>query len=136
LLSRLKSSLSSLGGRIESIDYRRYDQGRTDHSESAEGLDLDVRKSTPKEELAGIIGGYDAIIIRSATKLTADLIEAGKNLRVIGRAGIGVDNVDVEAATKKGIVVMNTLRQYAYDGRAYDYPDALLARQIPVRTRP
>jgi D-3-phosphoglycerate dehydrogenase len=58
-------------------------------------------------ELAEKIGAYDAIVIRSATKLTADLIEAGTNLRVIGRAGVGVDNVDVEAATRKGIVVAN-----------------------------
>ncbi|HSC36176.1 MAG TPA: phosphoglycerate dehydrogenase [Thermodesulfobacteriota bacterium] len=100
--------------------------------ESAEGLDLDVRKSTPKEELAGIIGGYDAIIIRSATKLTADLIEAGKNLRVIGRAGIGVDNVDVEAATKKGIVVMNTPEANAITTAEHTITLMLsLARQIP-----
>ncbi len=100
--------------------------------ESAEGLELDVRKSTPKEELAGIIGGYDAIIIRSATKLTADLIEAGKNLRVIGRAGIGVDNVDVEAATKKGIVVMNTPEANAITTAEHTITLMLsLARQIP-----
>ncbi|OGE18455.1 MAG: phosphoglycerate dehydrogenase [Candidatus Dadabacteria bacterium RIFCSPHIGHO2_12_FULL_53_21] len=100
--------------------------------ESAEGLDLDVRKSTSKEELAGIIGGYDAIIIRSATKLTADLIEAGKNLRVIGRAGIGVDNVDVEAATKKGIVVMNTPEANAITTAEHTITLMLsLARQIP-----
>jgi D-3-phosphoglycerate dehydrogenase / 2-oxoglutarate reductase len=60
-----------------------------------------------ESDLASIIGGYDAIVIRSATKLTADLIEAGTNLRVIGRAGVGVDNVDVEAATRRGIVVAN-----------------------------
>ena len=57
-----------------------------------------------------IIGDFDAVIIRSATTLTEELIEAGTNLKAIGRAGIGVDNVDVEAATKKGIVVMNTPR--------------------------
>ena len=57
--------------------------------------------------LAEIIGGYDAIVIRSATKLTADLIERAERLKVIGRAGVGVDNVDVEAATRRGIVVAN-----------------------------
>src|SRR6185437_4798689 len=67
---------------------------------------FDVDADT-ESELASIIGGYDAIIIRSATKLTADLIEAGTNLKVIGRAGVGVDNVDVEAATRRGIVVAN-----------------------------
>ena len=58
-------------------------------------------------DLDSIIGNYDAIVIRSATKLTADLIAAGVNLKVIGRAGVGVDNVDVDAATRQGIVVAN-----------------------------
>jgi D-3-phosphoglycerate dehydrogenase len=58
-------------------------------------------------DLAEIIGDYDAIVIRSASKLTADLIERGTRLKVIGRAGVGVDNVDVEAATRRGIVVAN-----------------------------
>jgi D-3-phosphoglycerate dehydrogenase / 2-oxoglutarate reductase len=58
-------------------------------------------------ELATIIDRYDAIVVRSATKLTADLIDLGTNLKVIGRAGVGVDNVDVEAATRRGIVVAN-----------------------------
>jgi D-3-phosphoglycerate dehydrogenase / 2-oxoglutarate reductase len=60
-----------------------------------------------ESELADVIGGYDAIVIRSATKLTADLIAKGANLKVIGRAGVGVDNVDVDAATRRGIVVAN-----------------------------
>jgi D-3-phosphoglycerate dehydrogenase len=58
-------------------------------------------------DLAARIGDYDAIVIRSATKLTADLIERAERLKVIGRAGVGVDNVDVEAATRRGIVVAN-----------------------------
>ena len=60
-----------------------------------------------ESELAEIIGAYDAIVSRSATKLTAELIARGERLRVIGRAGVGVDNVDVEAATRRGIVVAN-----------------------------
>src|SRR5207247_6029517 len=67
-------------------------------------FDVDVDTDS---DLAEVIGGYDAIVIRSATKLTADLIERGERLRVIGRAGVGVDNVDVEAATRRGIVVAN-----------------------------
>ena len=67
-------------------------------------FDVDVDGDS---DLAEIIGAYDAIIIRSATKLTADLIDRGARLRVIGRAGVGVDNVDVEAATRRGIVVAN-----------------------------
>ncbi len=68
----------------------------------------DVNVGLAPEELKKIIGSYDAVIVRSATKLTKDLIEAGKNLKVIGRAGVGVDNVDLDAATRRGIIVMNT----------------------------
>ncbi|MEX2210558.1 MAG: phosphoglycerate dehydrogenase [Gaiellaceae bacterium] len=67
-------------------------------------FDVDV---TANGDLAELIGDYDAIIIRSATKLTAELIDRGERLRVIGRAGVGVDNVDVAAATRRGIVVAN-----------------------------
>ena len=67
-------------------------------------FDVDVDTESPLEE---IIGGYDAIVVRSATKLTADLIERAEHLKVIGRAGVGVDNVDVEAATRRGIIVAN-----------------------------
>ncbi|MGE5893964.1 MAG: phosphoglycerate dehydrogenase, partial [bacterium] len=72
------------------------------------GLDVDIKIGMKPEELKGCIGEYDGIVIRSATKLTADIIEAGKRLKVIGRAGSGLDNVDKNAASKKGIVVMNT----------------------------
>ena len=61
-----------------------------------------------KEKLLSVIGDYDGLAVRSATKATAPIIEAGKNLKVIGRAGIGVDNIDIPAATAAGIVVMNT----------------------------
>ena len=67
-------------------------------------FDVDVETNG---DLAERIGDYDAIVIRSATKLTAELIERGARLKVIGRAGVGVDNVDVEAATRRGIVVAN-----------------------------
>ena len=67
-------------------------------------FEVDEDQTTPLDE---IIGRYDAIVIRSATKLTADLIERATNLKMIGRAGVGVDNVDVEAATRRGIVVAN-----------------------------
>ncbi len=68
----------------------------------------DVVEAEPSmDELKGMIGEYDAILLRSRTKLTADIIEAGKNLKVIGRAGIGVDNIDLRAATEHGIIVVN-----------------------------
>jgi D-3-phosphoglycerate dehydrogenase len=72
------------------------------------GLEVDVKTGMSPEELKACIGGYHGIVIRSATKLTADVIEAAGSLKVIGRAGSGLDNVDKPAATKKGIVVMNT----------------------------
>src|SRR3954469_23397179 len=72
-----------------------------------EHFDVDVRTDMEEAELPGAIGAYDAIVIRSATKLTADVIEQAGRLKVIGRAGVGVDNVDVKAATKRGIVVAN-----------------------------
>ena len=70
--------------------------------------EVDVKTDLKKEELQAIIGEYDALIVRSATKVTREIIEKADRLKVIGRAGIGVDNVDVEAATEKGIIVMNT----------------------------
>ncbi len=73
-----------------------------------EGITVDVKTGLAPEELKAIIGDYNALVIRSATKVTEDILEAGKNLKVVGRAGIGLDNVDVPAATKRGIVVMNT----------------------------
>ncbi len=74
------------------------------------GLDVDFQPNLgkDKEKLAEIIGNYDGLAIRSATKVTAKLLESASNLKVIGRAGIGVDNVDIPAATGRGIIVMNT----------------------------
>ena len=76
--------------------------------ENEEGIEVDVKTGLPPEELKSIIGDYDALVIRSATKVTQDLLEAATRLKVVGRAGIGLDNVDIPAATKRGIVVMNT----------------------------
>jgi D-3-phosphoglycerate dehydrogenase len=72
------------------------------------GLEVDVKTGLKPDELKAIIGNYHALIIRSATKVTAEIIEAAKILKVIGRAGSGLDNVDKAAASKRGIVVMNT----------------------------
>jgi D-3-phosphoglycerate dehydrogenase len=72
-----------------------------------EHFDVDLGIEMSDEELAEAIAGYDAILIRSATKLTAELIERADRLKVIGRAGTGVDNVDIAAATKRGIIVAN-----------------------------
>ena len=72
------------------------------------GLDVDVKTGMKPEELKACIGEYSGLVIRSATKVTAEIIDAATNLKVIGRAGSGLDNVDKVAASKKGIVVMNT----------------------------
>ena len=96
------------------------------------GFEVEVKTDHTKEELIAKIKNYDALIIRSQTKVTADVIAAADNLKVIGRAGVGVDNVDVEAATKKGILVIN-----APDGNTISAAELTvamilaLARNIP-----
>ncbi len=74
----------------------------------SKSIDYDIKTDLNPEELKNIIDSYDGILIRSATKLTADILENCSNLKVIGRAGVGVDNVDIETATKNKILVMNT----------------------------
>lgn len=75
--------------------------------EEADGIEVDVNTGLKAEELSRIIPSYDALIVRSETKVTKELIQAGVRLRVIGRAGVGVDNIDVDEATRRGIIVMN-----------------------------
>ncbi|MGD9394243.1 MAG: phosphoglycerate dehydrogenase, partial [Dehalococcoidia bacterium] len=79
-----------------------------------EGIDIlcphaevDIKTGLKPEELMAIIGDYDALLVRSQTKVTADVIKAGKKLQVIARAGVGVDNVDIDEATQHGIIVVN-----------------------------
>lgn len=73
--------------------------------EAAEGV---ILPTMSEDELCSVIGEYDALMVRSQTKVTAKVIEAGKNLKIIGRAGVGVDNIDLEAATSHGIIVVNS----------------------------
>ncbi len=72
------------------------------------GIEVDIKSGLAPEELIAIIGDYDGLAIRSNTKVTAAVLAAATKLKVVGRAGIGVDNVDVPAATGRGVVVMNT----------------------------
>ena len=74
----------------------------------SKSIDYDIKTGLEPNELKSIIDDYDGILIRSATKLTSDILENCSNLKVIGRAGVGVDNVDIEVATKNKILVMNT----------------------------
>ncbi len=76
--------------------------------ENALGIEVDVMTNLTPDELKGVIKEYDGLAIRSATKVTQELIEKADNLKVVARAGVGLDNVDIEAASKRGIVVMNT----------------------------
>ncbi len=97
------------------------------------GVDADVKTGLDKDQLAAIIGDYDGIAIRSATKVTPKILEKAKRLKVIGRAGIGVDNVDVAAATQKGVIVMNT--PFGNSITTAEHAISLmlaLARQIPA----
>jgi D-3-phosphoglycerate dehydrogenase len=95
--------------------------------------DVDVETDAPLEE---IIDRYDAIVIRSATRLTRDLIERAERLKVIGRAGVGVDNVDVDAATRRGIVVANAPESTVVSAAEQTVGLIVaLARNIPRRTR-
>ena len=98
----------------------------------ARGIDVDVKPGMTPEELIACIGEYDGLAVRSATKATAEVIQAADNLKVIGRAGIGVDNIDSEAATDRGIVVMNT--PFGNSITTAEHAISLLlalARQIP-----
>ena len=74
----------------------------------ARGVEVDVKPGMTPEELIACIGDYDGLAIRSATKVTPEVLAAAGNLKVVGRAGIGVDNVDIPEATARGVVVMNT----------------------------
>ncbi len=97
------------------------------------GVEVDVKPGLDKDELARIIGEYDGLAIRSATKVTAKLLEHAAKLRVVGRAGIGVDNVDIPAATARGVIVMNT--PFGNSITTAEHAIALmfaLARQIPT----
>lgn len=71
-------------------------------------IEVDMLPTMSEDELCKVIANYDALMIRSETKVTKKVLEAGKNLKIVGRAGVGVDNVDVEAATQKGVIVVNS----------------------------
>jgi D-3-phosphoglycerate dehydrogenase len=86
----------------------KLEQAGLDRLAAAEDATYDVRTNLSREELLSIIGDYDALIVRSGTQVDEEVLKAGKNLKVVGRAGMGVDNIDVRAATLAGIIVMNT----------------------------
>jgi D-3-phosphoglycerate dehydrogenase / 2-oxoglutarate reductase len=100
------------------------------------GVEAEVRTGLKRDELIAVIGGYDGLAVRSATKVTAEVLAAAGRLKVVGRAGIGVDNIDVEAATARGVVVMNT--PFGNSVTTAEHAITLmlaLARQIPAADR-
>ena len=100
------------------------------------GIEVDVKPGLSPAELRGIIGAYDGLAIRSNTKVTRELLDVANNLKVVGRAGIGVDNVDLKSATARGVVVMNT--PHGNSITTAEHAIAMmfaLAREIPEATQ-
>ncbi len=100
------------------------------------GVEVDMKVGMKPDELIACIGEYDGLAVRSATKVTPEVLEAATNLKVVGRAGIGVDNINIEAASANGVVVMNT--PYGNAITTAEHAIAMmfaLARQIPLADR-
>ena len=100
------------------------------------GIEVSVQPGLAPEALAEIIGDFEGLVVRSATRVTAELVDRAARLKVVGRAGTGVDNVDMNAATKRGIVVMNT--PHGNSVTAAEHTIAMmcaLARRIPQADR-
>ena len=96
-------------------------------------FEVDVRDKLSHEELLEIIGNYDALMVRSASKVTADVIERATNLKIIGRAGVGVDNIDIPAATAKGIIVINSPGGNTIAATEHTFAMMLaMSRNIPI----
>ena len=100
-----------------------------------EGLEVEVKNKISPDELLQIIGNFHGLVIRSGTKVTDAVLETGKNLKVVGRAGIGLDNVDVPAASARGVLVMNTPGGNTITTAEHEISLLLaLARSIPLAT--
>jgi D-3-phosphoglycerate dehydrogenase len=116
------------------ISEKLSDEGRA-ILDGVPGVDVDYRPGVTADDLRKIIPLYDALIVRSGTKVTADLLAAADRLRVVGRAGIGVDNVDLPAATARGVIVMNTPEGNTITTAEHAVAlMASLARRIPQAT--
>ena len=103
---------------------------------AAEGIEVDAPEQLGAEEIKARLPEYDAVVVRSRTRMTADMIESGSRLKVIGRAGTGVDNIDVQAASNRGILVMNTPGANAMAAAEHTLAMMLsLARHVPQATQ-
>ena len=95
-----------------------------------DSLDVDVRIGISEEELLKDAEIYEAIIVRSQTKITADVISKSTKLKIVGRAGVGVDNIAIPAATKNGVIVMNTpAGKYHFDCRTCFWPNGISSEE-------
>ena len=104
--------------------------------QSAEGFQVDTPEQITADEIKRIVGDYEAMVVRSRTKVTADLLENAGQLKVIGRAGTGVDNIDVRSASERGILVMNTPGANATAAAEHTMALMLaLARHVPQATQ-
>ncbi|MGE0725067.1 MAG: phosphoglycerate dehydrogenase, partial [Alphaproteobacteria bacterium] len=102
----------------------------------ARGIETDVKTGLKPPELRAIVGDYDGLAVRSSTKVTREVLDVAPRLKVVGRAGIGVDNIDVAAATARGVVVMNT--PFGNSITTAEHAIAMmlsLSRQIPAADR-
>jgi D-3-phosphoglycerate dehydrogenase len=98
-------------------------------------IEVDIKTDLNPDELKAVIGDYEALIVRSSTKVTEEILRAGKRLRVVGRAGVGVDNIDVEAARRSGVIVMNTPGGNSISTAEHTFAMLIaLARNIPQAT--
>ncbi len=96
------------------------------------GVESESQPGLSEDELVQIVGDFDGIVVRSATKVTRRILEGAVQLRVVGRAGSGVDNIDVERATAKGVIVMNgPVRKFGYYRRACDRSDDVAGSTDP-----
>ncbi|MCE5244730.1 MAG: phosphoglycerate dehydrogenase, partial [Desulfobacteraceae bacterium] len=103
---------------------------------AAEGIDVDAPEQLSAEEIKARLPEYEAVVVRSRTRMTADMIENAPRLKVIGRAGTGVDNIDVQAASNRGILVMNTPGANAMAAAEHTLAMMLsLARHVPQATQ-
>src|SRR5204863_8709444 len=82
--------------------------GERSRSLTKAGIEVDLKGKMKPEDLKAAVPHYEGLVVRSAAKVTKEIIEAGIKLKIVGRAGIGVDNIDQEAATKRGVIVMNS----------------------------
>ncbi|MEE8318755.1 MAG: NAD(P)-dependent oxidoreductase, partial [Dehalococcoidales bacterium] len=97
---------------------------------------VDVKAGLKPEEITAIIGDYEALIVRSQTKVTAGIIDAARKLQIIARAGVGIDNIDVEAATRRGILVVNAPEGNIVSTAEHTMAMLMaLARRIPMANR-